>query len=70
MSVKARPLLVLAALAAATSPDLGKASLDDVKGKIRERFAADPMGSVVTTVLDRPERMNALFAGSTVVRER
>jgi len=45
-SVKAQPLLVLAALVAATSPDLGA-----WKGKIRERFAADPMGSVVTTVL-------------------
>jgi hypothetical protein len=51
MPLQARPLLVLAALAAATSPDLGRGSLDEWKGKIRERFAADPMGSVVTTVL-------------------
>jgi hypothetical protein len=51
MALQARPLLVLAALAAATSPDLGKTSIDPWKGRIRERFAADPMGSVVTTVL-------------------
>jgi hypothetical protein len=49
--MQARPLLVLAALAAATQPDLGKQSMDDLKGKIRDRFAADPMGTTVTTVL-------------------
>jgi hypothetical protein len=46
-----RPLLVLAALAAATEPDLGKASLDRFKEGMRTGFAKDPMGSVLTTVL-------------------
>lgn len=45
-----RPLLVLAALAAATSPDLGGA-LDEAKGSLRRRYAEDPMGSTVATVL-------------------
>ena len=49
--MKTRPLLVLAALAAATSPDLGKDSLERFKGGLRDRFAQDPMGSVLTTVL-------------------
>jgi hypothetical protein len=46
-----RPLLVLAALAAATSPDLGKSSLDRLKHGVRGRFAKDPQGTVISTVL-------------------
>jgi hypothetical protein len=46
-----RPLLVLAALAAATSPDLGRSSLEQVKDGIRDRFAKDPQGTVISTVL-------------------
>jgi len=46
-----RPLLVLAAIAAATSPDMGKGALERFKGGVREGFARDPMGSVLATVL-------------------
>lgn len=46
-----RPLLLLAAIAAATSPDMGKDALDRFKGGVREGFAKDPMGSVLATVL-------------------
>ncbi len=46
----ARPLLVLAALAAATSPDLGASTLDDLKEIVRRRFSGDPMGTVLSTV--------------------
>jgi len=46
-----RPLLLLAAIAAATSPDMGKGALDRFKGGVREGFARDPMGSVLATVL-------------------
>jgi hypothetical protein len=46
-----RPLLVLAAIAAATSPDMGRGALDRFKGGVREGFAKDPMGSVLATVL-------------------
>ena len=46
-----RPLLVLATLAAATSPDLGRDALEQFKSGARERFASDPMGSVLTAVL-------------------
>jgi hypothetical protein len=49
--MNARPLLVLAAIAAATSPDMGKGALDRFKGGVREGFAKDPMGSVLATVL-------------------
>jgi hypothetical protein len=49
--MEARPLLVLAALAAATSPDLGKSALDRFKSGTRERFAKDPMGSVLAAVI-------------------
>lgn len=48
--MNARPLVVLAALAAASSPDLGASTLDDLKETLRRRFAGDPMGSVVSTV--------------------
>ena len=46
-----RPLLVLAAIAAATSPDMGKGALDRFKGGVRDGFARDPMGTVLATVL-------------------
>jgi len=46
-----RPLLLLAAIAAATSPDMGKGALDRFKGGVREGFAKDPMGSVLAAVL-------------------
>lgn len=46
-----RPLLVLAALAAATAPDLGRATLEDWKERIRARFEGDPMGTTVSTAI-------------------
>lgn len=46
-----RPLLLLAAIAAATSPDMGKDALGRFKDGVREGFAKDPMGSVLATVL-------------------
>ncbi len=49
--MNARPLLLLATIAAATSPDLGEGALDRLKGGVREGFARDPMGSVLATVL-------------------
>ena len=49
--MNSRPLLVLAAIAAATSPDMGKGALDRFKGGVRDGFAKDPMGSVLATVL-------------------
>jgi hypothetical protein len=49
--MNARPLLVLAALAAATSPDLGAGSFASLQDDVRRRFGADPMGSVVTSVV-------------------
>ena len=42
---------MLAAIAAATSPDMGRGALDRFKGGVREGFAKDPMGSVLATVL-------------------
>lgn len=49
--MNSRPLLLLAAIAAATSPDMGKGALDRLKGGVREGFAKDPMGTVLATVL-------------------
>ncbi len=49
--MNARPLLALAALAAATSPDLGAETIEGFKDDVRRRFAGDPMGSVLTTVV-------------------
>jgi voltage-gated potassium channel len=46
-----RPLLVLAALAAATEPDFGRAVLEQLKGGLRAKYNENPMGSTVTTVL-------------------
>jgi len=48
--MQSRPLLALAALAAATEPSFGKEGFDRLKDGIREKFASDPMGSVLTTV--------------------
>src|SRR6476620_3971190 len=49
--MNSRPLLLLAAIAAATSPDMGKGALDRLKGGVRDGFAKDPMGTVLATVL-------------------
>ena len=49
--MNSRPLLLLAAIAAATSPDMGKTALDRFKGGVRDGFARDPMGSVLAAVL-------------------
>lgn len=46
-----RPLLVLAALAAATEPDFGRDALAKLKSGLREKYSDDPIGSTVTTVL-------------------
>lgn len=46
-----RPLLVLAALAAATEPDFGRDAIARLKDGIREKYADDPMGTTMTTVL-------------------
>ncbi|MBX3206603.1 MAG: two pore domain potassium channel family protein [Labilithrix sp.] len=46
-----RPLLVLAALAAASEPDFGREAIARLKSGVREKYAEDPMGSTVTTVL-------------------
>lgn len=49
-SLDTKPLVVLAALAAATSPDLGKSALERLKATIRDQYARDPMDTVVATV--------------------
>jgi hypothetical protein len=46
-----RPLLVLAALAAATEPDFGREAIQQLKGGVREKYVDDPMGTTATTVL-------------------
>jgi voltage-gated potassium channel len=46
-----RPLLVLAALAAASEPDFGKDAVQRVKDGIRKGYAKDPLGTTVNTVL-------------------
>jgi hypothetical protein len=46
-----RPLMVLAALAAAAEPDFGKKTIADAKLKLRQGFTDDPMGTTATTVL-------------------
>jgi voltage-gated potassium channel len=43
--------MVLAALAAAAEPDLGKKTIEDAKRKLREGYTDDPMGTTATTVL-------------------
>lgn len=49
--MSSRPLLVLAALAAAAEPDLGKEMVERVKRGLREGYASDPMGTTFNTVL-------------------
>ena len=49
--MSSRPLLVLAALASATEPDLGKDMVERAKRGLREGYANDPMGTTVNTVL-------------------
>lgn len=51
MAINTRPLLVLAAIAAATSPDMGRGALEELKTGARQGFARDPMGTVLATVL-------------------
>lgn len=46
-----KPLLVLAALAAATEPDFGKSALERLKSGIREKYKDDPMGATMSTVI-------------------
>src|SRR4051812_7839264 len=46
-----RPLMVLAALAAAAEPDFGKDALKNAKDKLRHGFTEDPMGTTTTAVL-------------------
>jgi len=46
-----RPLLVLAALAAASEPDFGRGALERVKDGFRDRYKDDPMGTSAATVV-------------------
>src|SRR5688500_14487638 len=46
-----RPLMVLAALAAAAEPDFGKKAIEDAKRKDRHGCTEHPMGTTATTVL-------------------
>ncbi|MFO0736795.1 MAG: ion channel [Labilithrix sp.] len=46
-----RPLLVLAALAAATEPDFGRDALSRLKDGFREKYKDDPMGVSISTVV-------------------
>ncbi len=49
--MRSRPLLVLAALAAAAEPDLGRATVERLKEAMRRRYAEDPIEATVTTAL-------------------
>lgn len=49
--MRERPLILLAALAAASEPDLGRGALERLKRGVRERQAEDPMGTAAATVL-------------------
>jgi hypothetical protein len=49
--MNSRPLVLLAAIAAATSPDAGKDMAERFKGGVRDGFARDPMGTVLAAVL-------------------
>lgn len=46
-----RPLVVLAALAAAAEPDLGRSALDELKTRLKKRYADDPIETTVSSVL-------------------
>ena len=50
-SPRTKPLLILAALAAATEPDFGKDALSRLKSGIRGKYGDDPMGTTVTAVV-------------------
>lgn len=49
--MNARPLMVLAALAAAAEPDFGKDVMKRMKDGLRDGYSKDPMGTTATTVL-------------------
>ena len=49
--MQTRPLLILAALAAASEPDFGKGAIERVKDGIRKGYAKDPLGTTASTVL-------------------
>lgn len=49
--MNARPLLVLAALAAAGEPDFGKDATRRLKDALRRGYSDDPMGTTLATVL-------------------
>lgn len=49
--MQTRPILVLAALAAATEPDLGRDAIARLKDVLRDRYTNDPMGATLSTVL-------------------
>lgn len=46
-----RPLLLLAALAAASEADFGRGTIERWKSGLREKYAEDPIGSTLGTVL-------------------
>lgn len=46
-----RPLLVLAALAAATEPDFGRDAALRLKNGFRDKYTDDPMGTTLSTVV-------------------
>jgi hypothetical protein len=46
-----KPLLILAALAAATEPDFGRDALARLQSGIRDKYKDDPMGSTISTVV-------------------
>ncbi len=48
--MQTRPLAVLAALAAVTAPELQNGGLEKLKTDLRDRFNADPVGSMAGTV--------------------
>ena len=48
--MQTRPLVALAALAVASSPELAKEGFAELKHGFREKFNADPMGSTMGTV--------------------
>jgi hypothetical protein len=47
--MNARPLVVLAALAATAEPDLARTAADELKGLLKRRYAADPIGTTVAS---------------------
>jgi hypothetical protein len=49
--MQTRPLLVLAALAAAADPDLGRTAVKQLKDGLRGTYAGDPLGTTTTAVV-------------------